>query len=222
MKPLSDWIADLYEHLDLLDMGHAQRASDRNLGLGWLYYALARLQRCAVAVVIGSYRGFVPLVLARALAENDESGEVIFLDPSYVDDFWRDREAVARYFAEFGIENVRHFLMTTQEFTQSAPYRALQEIGLLFVDGYHTAEQARFDFAAFAPKLSPKAIVLFHDSVRTRLSTIYGTDKPYEHTVVHYMDELKQREDLQVFDLPFDSGVTLVRQREAIARGWSA
>jgi hypothetical protein len=50
---------------------------------------------------------------------------------------------------------------------------------------------------------------------------MYGVEKAYEHTVVHYMDELKRREDLQVFDLPFDSGVTLVRRKSPAAGRWS-
>ena len=72
MHDLNHWIAGLFEHPDLLRMGHAQRRDDLNLGLGWLYYALGRMLRPARAVVIGSYRGFAPLVLARALSDNSE------------------------------------------------------------------------------------------------------------------------------------------------------
>ena len=222
MQPFEAWIADLFRHPELLGMGHHQRAEDLNLGLGWLYYGLARVQRCGLAVVIGSYRGFVPLMIARALSDNVEPGDVVFIDPSLVDDFWRDAESTRRYFASFGLANVRHFLHTTQEFIRTPSFEHMQDVGLLFVDGYHTAEQARFDFAAFAGTLTADATVLFHDSVRTRRSTMYGEDKAYEHTVVHYMDELKRRDDLQVFDLPFDSGVTLVRRKSPSVGGWSA
>ena len=221
MQPLEDWISDLFRHPELLKMGHQQRAADLNLGLGWLYYGLARVQRCGLAVVIGSYRGFVPLVVARALKDNVEPGDVVFVDPSLVDDFWRDADSTRRYFASFGLENVRHFLHTTQDFIRTPSYGELHDIGLLLVDGYHTAEQARFDFEVFAGKLAADATVLFHDSVRTRRSRMYGEERVYEHTVVHYMDELKRREDLQVFDLPFDSGVTLVRRKSPSAGGWS-
>src|SRR5262245_880449 len=99
---MMDWIARLFEHPDLLRMGHAQRAADLNLGLGWLYYSLARMVRPRTAVAIGSYRGFVPLVLGKALADNLEPGEVVFIDPSFVDDFWKDAENVAAHFARFG------------------------------------------------------------------------------------------------------------------------
>jgi hypothetical protein len=63
-------------------MGHLQRVEDANLGLGWIYYGLARVIRPKTAVVIGLYRGFVPLVLGKALADNLDGSRVTFLDPS--------------------------------------------------------------------------------------------------------------------------------------------
>src|SRR4029078_1514743 len=45
-----DWIAKLLSHPELVRMGHGQRAEDNNLGLGWLYYALARALRPATVV----------------------------------------------------------------------------------------------------------------------------------------------------------------------------
>ena len=76
-----EWIARLFEHPDLLRMGHSQSAADLNLGLGWLYYAFGRFLRPRRAVVIGSWRGFVPLVIAKALQDNQEPGEVVFVEP---------------------------------------------------------------------------------------------------------------------------------------------
>ena len=111
-----EWIARLLEHPDLLRMGHSQSAADENLGLGWLYYAFGRILRSRRAVVIGSWRGFAPLVIGKALQDNLEPGEVIFIDPSFVDDFWTDVERVREYFQSFGVKNIRHFRMTTQEF----------------------------------------------------------------------------------------------------------
>jgi predicted O-methyltransferase YrrM len=180
--------------------------------LGWLYYALARALRPTVAVVIGSYRGFVPLVLGKALADNLENGRVYFIDPSLVDGFWKDPKAVAEHFAGLGVRNVRHFHMTTQQFVQTEAYRSLEPVGMVFVDGYHSEEQARFDYEAFQGRLAPNGIMLFHDSVRVRTSRIYGPDRHYEHRVKCLMDSLKQDAGLQVFDLPVFDGITLVRK----------
>jgi predicted O-methyltransferase YrrM len=215
MRQLTEWIDLLFQQRTLLLMGHAQRRDDLNLGLGWLYYALARMVRPAAVIVIGSYRGFAPLVFARALADNCEGGSVHFIDPGLVDEFWRDSQRAREHFAQFGIGNIQHHLATTQEFVETDAYRELDEIGLVFIDGYHTAQQAKFDFEAFAGKLAPGGMILLHDSVQRKVSTIYGPGREYLHTVADYVTELKQQAAWQVFDLPFGDGVTMVRRANA-------
>lgn len=213
-RSLADWIARLFRCEALTQIGHAQRPEDLNLGLGFLYYSLARLVRHPRAVVIGSLRGFVPLVLARALAENSEGGEVVFIDPSFVDDFWKDPNRVRAHFESFGIDNVRHYPFTTQEFAETEVYRELDEVGLVFVDGYHTEVQAEYDFRTFEPKLASNGFFLFHDSVRCRLSRIYGPGKHYEHTVQRFIDRLKKDSEWQLMDYPIGDGVTIARRIE--------
>jgi predicted O-methyltransferase YrrM len=199
----------------MLKMGHAQRLDDANLGLGWLYYALARIIRHPQAVVIGSWRGFVPLLIARGLADNLEGGRVLFIDPSLVDDYWRDSDQPGDRFSEFGIQNVDHYLMTTQEFTQTKDYRELGEIGLLFVDGMHTYEQAKFDFEAFIDHLAEDGIILFHDTALRGSSGMYGPERRYRYSVHEFTTELQATGDFELFNLPFDSGITLVRKRQS-------
>jgi hypothetical protein len=208
---LDCYITRLFTNPQMLRMGHGQSKADLNLGLGWLYYALARALRPERAVVIGSLRGFVPSVIARGLLENDKPGTVEFIDPSLVDDFWTDPERVAAHFAALGTPNVRHHRHTTQAFVETPEYAALADIGLLMVDGYHTAEQARFDYLAFLPKLHAEAVVMFHDSTpRINKSTIYGEDHAYCYTVHVLIERLRQTPGLQVFALPIFGGVTLV------------
>lgn len=208
---MQDFIRQLFSDPQMLRMGHAQRGEDMNLGLGWIYYGLARLIRPRIAVVIGSYRGFVPAVIARALADNTEQGEVVFIDPSLADDFWQDPERVQAHFANLGTANVRHYRQTTQEFAAGADYAALGTVGLVMVDGYHSAEQARFDYLAFLPKLSADGAVIFHDTLRERTSTFYGPDRAYQHTVCHLMERLRSLPGMEVLTLPFGAGATLVR-----------
>jgi predicted O-methyltransferase YrrM len=211
---MHDWIAALFRSPDMLRMGHRQRAEDLNLGMGWVYYALARLLRPRRVVVIGSYRGFVPLVFGKALHDNGRDGSVWFIDPSLADDFWKQPRVVAEHFAGFGVTNIRHFLMTTQDFVASDAYATLGPIELVHIDGWHTEEQAEFDFNAFSPKMTPESIALFHDSVAMEASPVYGPDRAYTCTVRRFIDRLKQRPELQVFDLPFGPGLTLVRLAE--------
>lgn len=211
-ESLDTWIRRVLSNEDLVRMGHAQKPDTNDLGLGWIYYGLARVINPSRAVVIGSYRGFVPMVLGRALRDNGPSGCVHFVDPSLVDDFWRDPAAVRAHFAAFGVHNVQHYRVTTQEFVKTEAYRALGALDLVFIDGYHSYEQARFDFEAFEPLVSPRGAFLFHDSIRIRPTRIYGADKVYEHRVRDLMTELRGKSQYQVFDVPYGDGVTLVRK----------
>jgi predicted O-methyltransferase YrrM len=210
---VEEWIAKLFAVPALTGWGHLQRVGDRNLGLGWVYYALARVVRPRQVVVIGSYRGFVPLVLGKALHDNAEGGEVIFIDPSLVDDFWKNSDRVADHFRQFGASNIGHFLMTTQEFVVSDAYQRLGGgLGLVFIDGYHSEEQARYDYEAFANLVEPDGLILLHDTATVSATSIYGADRTYERRVKVFVDKLKRDPSLQVFDLPFDQGLTLVRR----------
>jgi predicted O-methyltransferase YrrM len=215
-EDLTAWIARLYANPELLRMGHNQRGEDLNLGLGWLYYAVARLVRPRQAVVIGSWRGFVPLIIAKACHDNVEPCEVHFIDPSLADNFWKDAKATEAHFRSFGLDNVRHHLHTTQEFVTTPAYQDLNEVGLVFIDGYHTAQQARFDYEAFAERLAPRGLVLFHDSMILRPSPIYGKDNLYDVDVKLYMDELRQDPGLQLLDLPFGTGLTVLRKVDGV------
>jgi predicted O-methyltransferase YrrM len=212
---MKEWVAKLFAQRELTKWGHLQSVDDANLGLGWIYYAMARVIRPQTAVVIGSYRGFVPLVLGKALADNCNGGQIIFIDPSLIDDFWTDARSVRDYFAQFEVTNIHHFLMTTQEFARSSAYRSLDQVGIVFVDGYHTKEQARFDYETFEKLLTPNGVFLLHDTSYFEISRVYGPERAYQRTVKNFVDELKQDSRLQVFDLPFDQGVTLVRKLPA-------
>jgi predicted O-methyltransferase YrrM len=209
----AEWVARLFEQPDLLRMGHSQSPEDLNLGLGWLYYALGRVVRAERAVIIGSLRGFVPMMFAKALQDNLKPGKVIFIDPSLADDFWRDPSRTEEYFRGYGLRNIEHFCMTTQEFTKTEHYRDLGEIGLLFIDSKHTAEQAAFDYEAFSGRLTTRGLVMFHDSMIMRPDKVYGADNAYMMTVKTFVDRLKTDPSLQLLDLPFgDTGLTVLRK----------
>lgn len=209
----TEWLRKLLSNPDLTKMGHGQSESDLNIGLGWLYYAQVRILQPRHIVSIGSWRGFVPMVLAKALTDNAQNGRVTFIDPSMVDDFWADPEKVQHWFASFGLDNIDHFRCTTQEFISTDAYRQLAQIGILFVDGFHSAEQAKFDHEAFMHLLEPQSCVFFHDGVRKKNSRIYGSDKAYEHTVCDYIEELRARDELQVYDFSLADGVAMVGKR---------
>jgi predicted O-methyltransferase YrrM len=209
---LTAWIAQLLRDPAMTGMGHDQRVADSNLGLGWLYYGFARLWRPRRVVVIGSYRGFAPLLFARALADNGEGGRVTLIEPSLVDAFWTDAAAVAAHFAAHGLSNIDHLCLTTQQCIGHPAWEATGDVGIALIDGYHTAEQARFDQRALEPRLAPGAILMFHDSLRERVSRIYGDERAYMHSVTRHIDSLRDDPAWQVLDLDRGDGLSIVRR----------
>jgi predicted O-methyltransferase YrrM len=208
---LPQLINRMLEAESLWKMGHGQDFALGDIGLGWTYYGLTRTLKPLTSLVIGSWRGFVPLILGQAIEDNDNGGRLVFIDPSLVDDHWRDNRAKA-YFRDFGVECIEHHLMTSQQALQDPKITNL-DIDLLFIDGLHTKEQCRLEFEGFFKQVTATGIALFHDSRSHILSTIYGKEHPYQHTVWSYLEELRQDQNLQLFDLPIAQGITLVQRR---------
>jgi predicted O-methyltransferase YrrM len=206
---LPQLIESMAKQPDLWEMGHDQKPETQDLGLGWLYYGLARSLRPSRVVVIGSWRGFVPMLLAQALQDQGKGGELLFIDPSFVDDQWTgDVEA---YFASYGLHCIRHFRETSQQFL-AADRLPPASIDMLFIDGYHSAEQCRLEFEGFAPLLSSRAMTLFHDSTSRMKTSIYGKENTYIHSVWRYIEELRQRPDLEILNLDIAQGIALVQR----------
>lgn len=206
-----DWISKILSYDELCDMGHHQRRDDNNVGLGWIYYGLARIYRPSHIVCVGSWRGFAPMMFARGMADNLEHGLVTFIDPSFVDDFWKDPQKVKGWFNHFGITNISHVCQTTEDFTRSPNFEAMKPIDLLFVDGYHTAECARADHLAFSSKLQRGSLILFHDSISRAEGGMYGLGNEYNYSVCDYMSELRRSGNYELLDIDVCEGLTLAR-----------
>jgi predicted O-methyltransferase YrrM len=173
--------------------------ADVNLGLGYIYYGLARALRPKKAVVVGSKAGFAPLCFARGLADNagsriariecddveitGEPGTLDFVDPSYsmfAGDqnhsygigHWKSPEVAEDLWAEFGVSDVAtHHPITSAEYVAGLP--ADFEIDLLYIDGDHSYEGVLHDLTAFLPFLGRDSLVLAHD-VDPRCHTAKG------------------------------------------------
>ncbi|MGY4800183.1 glycosyltransferase [Teichococcus aerofrigidensis] len=95
----------------------------------------------------------------------------------YAVDTWEGDEHAGFYggevHAELSATVERHYAGFTRllrcRFDQALPYFADGSIDLLHIDGRHTFEDVREDFESWRPKLSRRAVVLFHDTnVRER------------------------------------------------------
>lgn len=208
---LSNLLEKMQGNKDLWLMGHGEDQQTGDLGLGWLYYGLTRALRPSLAVVIGSWRGFVPMLIGQALQDCSPDGRLLFIDPSLVDDHWANN--VSSYFAGFGIHCITHFKQTSEEFLEKNPLSP-GDVDLLFIDGYHSYEQCKLEYEGFGALLSTKALTLFHDSTSRITSGMYGPNAQYKHTVWKYIDELRLKPGIEVLNLDIAQGVAVVQRAQ--------
>ncbi len=177
----------------------------KNLGLGWLYYSLARLYSIHECVCIGSGRGFAPILFAKGIKDNG-GGKLFFVDPSFDDDFWKDPLKVSNWFYRFGVSDViEHYRMTTEEFTKTREYQQLKGINLVYIDGGHFYEFVKFDFEAFVDNLSENGLIIFHDSISRSLN-------PKWHGPRKLIQEVIDSGKFQIFDFKYGAGLTLLQK----------
>jgi len=179
--------------------------NQRNLGLGWLYYSLTRTFQIKKAISIGSGRGFVPILLAKGIQDNG-GGVLHFIDPSFDDDFWKEPEKVKAWFEIFGVEKIiKHYRVTTQQFSETDIYRQLNEINLVFIDGSHKYEDVKIDFNAFKDIISDNGFLAFHDTISRSMNPLWqGARK--------LISEIANTGTYQVFDFKLGAGFTLVQK----------
>jgi len=128
----------------------------------WLVEALR--PRCIVE--LGVFHGFSYLTLCQAASA---------LSPRalcYGVDNWRGDEHVGLYGEEV-FETLKNYhdplysdfsLLMRSSFDEAAPQFADGSIDLLHIDGTHVYNAVKHDFETWQPKLSDRAIVLFHDT----------------------------------------------------------
>lgn len=122
-------------------------------------------------VELGTHRGSSFLAFCQAVQEQGQTSRVFAIDTwegdehagYYGDDIYNElREFQQRNYA--GISE-----MLRMRFNEALPYFADGSVDLLHIDGLHTYEAVREDFETWLPKLSDRAVVIFHDTcVRER------------------------------------------------------
>lgn len=87
-------------------------------------------------------------------------------------DTWTGDEHAGFYpeniYHEFAVFHSRHYddfsRLVRSTFDEALPHFDDGTIDLLHIDGFHTYEAVKHDYETWMPKLSPNAIVLFHDT----------------------------------------------------------
>ncbi len=176
MSSLNDWIAALFEHPNLLRMGHGQRADDQNLGLGWLYYAPRphrpprdRRRHRLVTAALRRWCSPARWPTTPKVASSTSSIR------RWSTTSGRTPPRCERTSATFGVTNITHHCMTTQEFVATAPIpRARPARASCWSTATTRPSRPASTFDAFADKLAPQGIILLHDSVWRKSSPMYG------------------------------------------------
>lgn len=212
-------IEDIFHHARPL--GHHEDPGTLNLGFGFLYYGLVRTLRPEHTLVIGSGFGFSVACLALGLRDNGR-GRLSFVDPSYSlvghgplqtiggTSQWDDPARVAERFGRFGVADlVTHYRMTSAEFFADCEKRTPRAIDLAFIDGNHSYENVRQDFAGALRRMRRNGYLLLHDT------NIYLREFVRHAGVKRWLKRVQRRKDcFEVVDFPFSSGVALVRVLE--------
>jgi hypothetical protein len=128
----------------------------------WIVDAL----RPRVVVELGSHYGTSYFAFCQAV-------ERLGLDARcYAVDTWKGDDQAGFYgeevFQKVSAHNTNEYSafsnLLRSTFDDALPHFADGSIDLLHIDGHHTFDSVRHDFETWLPKLSPRAVVLFHDT----------------------------------------------------------
>jgi hypothetical protein len=137
----------------------------------WLEHApfafwLMEKHKPKITVELGSYNGFSFFCFCQGQKENKLPARVIAIDTWKGDDH-------TDYYSEEVYLNVKRIneeryaetgVLMRSKFDEAVSHFEDSSIDLLHIDGLHTYEAVKNDFETWLPKLSDRAIVLFHDT----------------------------------------------------------
>ena len=211
-------IAQIFEHA--APLGHHEDAASLNLGFGFLYYAMGRIVRPKLAIVLGSQRGFSAICIALAMHDNANGGKLILVDAGYDDKtdgpdlghggigFWRDPDEVGRLLDHFEVRDVMEVrVLRTSEFAALYEKQKMPPVELLMIDADHSFEGFKYDFERYSQFLRSGGLILCHD---TEVEEGYAS-RPFG--VGRYLKQvIQQNPEYEAVSLPVWPGVGIVRK----------
>ncbi len=144
----------------------------RVLALGWSGHIpfaawIISILRPNIFVQLGTRSGNSYLAFCQSVADHGIGTKC------YAVDTWQGDEHAGLYdksvfneLKEYHQNHYAHFSnLLRMTFDEAADYFSEGSIELLHIDGFHTYEAVKHDFETWLPKLSPNAVVLFHDII---------------------------------------------------------
>ena len=214
-------------------------ATDLHMGDGLIVYSIIQHMRAKNCVCIGSGGGFIPRIMT--IARRDLHKQGIFQGNSDVN--WGDIGATYLVDACNGIggfndlEDENSFFRRVfsprfiKETSENAYYNFFVpqdiKIDVLFIDGDHSYEGVKLDFELYSKLLSPKGVILLHDTDQNYIdSLIISEDAKKDHHSfdgpAKFIEELQKNSEWNLVNLfnfhtftdkPSSSGITIINRR---------
>jgi predicted O-methyltransferase YrrM len=207
-KKLSQYIIENYDGYE----GQNADLKNGRLGFGLLHYSLIQNLKPKNILVVGSLKGYIPVIAAMACRDN-QFGQVDFVDAAYDDEekgknwqgigLWKKINP-KEYFSKVGVQDyIKTHVMTTAEFAKKYPKKKYQYI---YIDGDHSYEGVKLDYSLFYPRLEKNGLMSFHDIVASGklAGGLYGVKK--------FWQELKNKEKI-IFPFPTNSGLGILQKK---------
>ena len=127
---------------------------------------LVSIQRPSLFVELGAYSGISYMSFCQSIAQNHLDTK------AWAVDTWQG-DSHAGFYSDAVYTSLRdkhnplygHFsTLFKSTFDNAVPHFSDGSIDLLHIDGLHTYEAVKHDFETWKPKLSPRSVVLFHDT----------------------------------------------------------
>lgn len=189
-------------------IGHGAENEPPYPGLGMVHYVLVRSLKPERILCVGSYRGFIPVVLGLACQDN-RKGVVDFvdagldfsnIDPLLGDGFWKKVDS-DKYFSKLvDPRHINSYVITTQEYAKKFPKR---RYGYIYLDGDHTYQGVKKDYQLFWPKLELGGFLVFHD--------VLGKGKKVKFGVKRFWEELSGKDKI-IIPFPPVSGLGILQK----------
>lgn len=176
----------------------SHHAKEGFLGAGMLYYALAYMSRVDLCVCLGSGSGFVPKLMRQAQRDAVVAGSCTVLVDADLGELGWGKPDYHEVVTAFRKQYPDVIILKEKTEDACASFKD-ESIGFLHIDADHSYDGVKADYELYAPKMKRKGIISLHDSIVRDCG------------VFRLVDELREKNEVDVVNLSIGTGLALVR-----------